>query len=128
MRYRLWRDGNKRPKRFLVHRLVYEAFVGPIPKGITINHIDGDRTNNRLGNLELATMREQMIHAYATGLQKRAKGEARGAVAKLTEKDVREIRASYKFRAMTGKTLGKKYGVSPACIWAVIRRDRWNHI
>jgi len=82
-RVALYDHGQETKKRFLVHRLVWEAFNGPIPKGLTINHLDGNRENNHLSNLETATMREQMVHAYATGLQKRAKGEDRGAAAKL---------------------------------------------
>ena len=37
----------------LIHRLVYEAFVGPIPKNMTIDHIDGDKYNNVPSNLQV---------------------------------------------------------------------------
>ena len=36
---------------FYVHRLVYTAFNGPIPEGMQIDHIDGDKSNNKLTNL-----------------------------------------------------------------------------
>lgn len=36
-----------------IHRLVYETFVGPIPKGYDIHHINGIKTDNRLENLEM---------------------------------------------------------------------------
>lgn len=39
--------------RFYVHILVYEAFNGPIPEGMQVNHIDEDKSNNRLENLNL---------------------------------------------------------------------------
>lgn len=42
---------NKKTVR--IHRLVYETFVGDIPKGFHIHHIDGNRQNNRIDNLEL---------------------------------------------------------------------------
>jgi hypothetical protein len=115
-------------KRYLIHRLVYEAFVGPIPKGLTINHLDGNRANNHPSNLEIATMREQMIHAYATGLQQRAKGVNRGKVAKLTDLDVLDIRKRYRRHVVTGRMLGKEFGVTAACILSVVNRKRWTHI
>ena len=39
----------------LLHRLIYEECYGSIPKGYTIHHIDGDKTNNNPGNLMLLT-------------------------------------------------------------------------
>ena len=47
----------------MAHRLVWRHFYGPIPENITVNHKDGDKTNNALPNLELATHSEQMDHA-----------------------------------------------------------------
>ncbi len=38
----------------LAHRLVWRWFVGSIPDGLTINHKDGVKSNNRPANLELA--------------------------------------------------------------------------
>lgn len=49
----LWKNG--KGKSFLVHRLTYETFCGPIPKGLTVDHINGDKTDNRLENLQLLT-------------------------------------------------------------------------
>ena len=53
---RLYRDRKSKPYR--VHRLVYEAFHGTIPDGYEIDHIDGDKLNNRLGNLRVVTPKE----------------------------------------------------------------------
>ena len=44
---------NKKVKYLLVHRLMWEAFKGPIPEGMTVDHIDGDYTNNTIENLQL---------------------------------------------------------------------------
>lgn len=47
----------------LAHRLVWRHFNGPIPDGLTVNHKDGAKKNNRPTNLELATVSEQALHA-----------------------------------------------------------------
>jgi len=47
----------------LAHRLVWVAANGPIAPGLTINHKDGDKANNRLNNLEVATYSDQVRHA-----------------------------------------------------------------
>lgn len=39
----------------LVHRLVWESFVGPVPKGLELDHINQDKNDNSLQNLRLAT-------------------------------------------------------------------------
>ena len=44
-----------KPKSFKVHILVWEAFNGKKPNGMQINHIDENKSNNRLDNLELVT-------------------------------------------------------------------------
>lgn len=58
LRIGLWKDG--KAKRFLVHRLVWEAFNGPIPEGYDCNHINEDKTDNRLENLNLMTRKENI--------------------------------------------------------------------
>lgn len=52
-------DNNGKQRRFLLHRVVYEAVTGqPIPEGLQVNHIDEDKTNNQFNNLNLMTPKE----------------------------------------------------------------------
>lgn len=51
-------NGDKKQKKYFVHRLEWEAFYGPIPEGYEINHLDENGLNNRLDNLSLVTHTE----------------------------------------------------------------------
>lgn len=57
----LTKDHKKKDKK--VHRLVAEAFIPNDFRKRTVNHKDGDRANNFVGNLEWSTQKEQMEHA-----------------------------------------------------------------
>lgn len=61
-------DGEKKQK-IRVHRLVAEAFIPNRNNEKYINHIDGDKLNNHLENLEWCSLKENNIHAYQTGLR-----------------------------------------------------------
>lgn len=61
------RHGKRIIKPF--HRVVAETFITNIYNKPHINHIDGNKLNNRVDNLEWVTNKENMQHAYKTGLQ-----------------------------------------------------------
>ena len=58
---------NKKAKTLRIHRLVMEIF-NPIDNIMQVNHIDGNKLNNKLDNLEWCTDSENKKHAYKTGL------------------------------------------------------------
>lgn len=62
-------------KQKLVHRLVYETFVGEIPDGMQVNHLDEDVKNNRLENLNLMTCKENIN--WGTGIRRRSKSKTK---------------------------------------------------
>jgi len=66
----LTREGKQR--RFFVHRLVMEAFTGPLPEGMEIRHLDGDPGNNRLPNLRYGTHSENMQDTIRHGTNRNA--------------------------------------------------------
>lgn len=56
-------------KNHMVHRLVAMAFLDNANNRPEVNHLDGDKTNNSVANLEWATCSENLLHAYDTGLR-----------------------------------------------------------
>jgi hypothetical protein len=60
---------NKEVKRISVHILVAEAFLGPCPKGLEVNHKSGNKADNTPENLEYVTRGENLSHAMRLGLR-----------------------------------------------------------
>lgn len=76
----------------LVHKVVATEFV-PNPNGyLEINHIDGDKANNRASNLEWCDRSENMKHAYRIGLQKPIPSQIEESLEKAIEKRKRPVR------------------------------------
>lgn len=122
---RLYR--NKKGKMFTVHKLVTLAFIGKRNSGEQVNHLDGNKTNNHVTNLEYCTGIENMRHAYSMGLIPSQKGITGGYV-KLTREKVLKIRETYANGGISQEKLGEKYGVSRGAIFAIIHRITWKHI
>jgi hypothetical protein len=63
----LYKDN--KPKTVRVHRIVAEAFIPNPNNKETVNHIDGDKSNNNINNLEWASAKEQNEHFYKRNLK-----------------------------------------------------------
>lgn len=101
---------------FRIHRLVAEAFIeNPLNKR-EVNHIDGNKHNNIVSNLEWVTPEENMAHAKSLGLCKTPEGTANHK-SKLTREDVLFIRAATE----SSRTLALQFGVDHTQISKVKR-------
>ena len=109
-------------KTVRVHRLVAEAFLDNPEGKETVNHIDGNKENNRADNLEWADRHEQMLHAYKKGLKEGMKGSD-NPYSKLSPEQVEAIRNEYVPQSKEHGTvaLGKKYGVNNSTIGNIVR-------
>ena len=108
---RTWLDG----KNPLIHRLVAQKYIPNPENKPEVNHINGDKTDNRVKNLEWVTNRENMRHAFDTGLN------CNKYKRKLTMKEVSEIRNKYVPRKYTQKMLSEEYGVHRYTISEIVR-------
>lgn len=105
----------------LVPRLVAEAFIGAIPKGMQVAHRDGDPTNNRAGNLRISTVLENAKDKRRHGTQ--PMGE-KSHLAKLKEWQAIEIKMSAEPR----KVVAARYGVSVTTVHNIRKGILWAHL
>lgn len=114
-----------------IHRVMWEAFNGPIPRGMQINHLNGDRTDNRLDNLELCTPSENMHHMKHVLRRHQVVPEPRRGTqnrnAKLNEEQVREI-LDRLAKGEVAKKIAPDYGVYWSVIYKIKNGEAWAHI
>lgn len=114
MYQRVTLTSNGKSKHKSIHRLVAEAFVpNESAERNQINHIDCDKTNNNVDNLEWCTSKENIMHSVSHGLAKPNPPKGENAVfSKLSNRDVREMRQTYDSGMFTAAELADQYGVT----------------
>jgi hypothetical protein len=111
-------------KMMRVHRLVAEAFI-PNPNGLeSINHKDGNKTNNRASNLEWCTCKENSIHSVS--VLGNGVGSKNG-MAKLTESSIYEIRRLISM-GVPNTRIADAFGVTHSIIRDVRKGITWRHV
>lgn len=116
---------NKKRKKFLVHRLVARAFVPGYHPDLTVNHINGIKTDNRASNLEWVTLARNTQHQWEIGLVN-LRGDNNPS-AKLTSGKVRIIRDLLALGA-TANQLAVLLDVSSSLIGLIRDGKRWSEL
>jgi hypothetical protein len=116
------------PKRYRkVHQLVAENFIpNPLNKP-QINHINGNKDDNSVNNLEWCTCIDNIRHAWDNNLNYALRGSTNG-MAKITEDDVITIITEHKKGHITMTSLAKKYGLTLTNVSYIIKRKTWKHV
>ena len=111
-----------------VHRLVMLNFNPNDNSDIMqINHIDGNKLNNHIDNLEWCTAKENTIHAYNNGLAKfKDQDGIKNTSSKLTIEQVNEIRKNGKYDSY--ENISKQYNVSRSTIENVLKNKTYKDI
>lgn len=110
-----------------IHRLVAEAFI-PNPKMLPqVNHIDGDKLNNKVSNLEWVTRKENMQHAWKTGLAKPMYGKD-NASTKHTDEAIEKTCMLLEEGKLSYPQIEKITGVPPRVINHIVHKTAWVRI
>lgn len=111
---------------FSVHRLVAQAFI-PNPDGKPqVNHKNGDKTDNRVDNLEWVSASENSLHSVRIGHSKHPKGEA-SPRAKHSEAIIREAKRLFSAGASAYR-VAKTLGLSQWTAGDVKSGKCWAHV
>lgn len=116
--------GDRRPKMSL-HRLIAMAFVDGYAEGLTVNHINGNKLDNRPENLEWITLANNTRHQWQTGLVN-LQGENQPNH-KLSQKQVVHIRKALR-AGISANSLSIIAGVSSSIIHLIQHGKRWAHL
>lgn len=119
-------------KKWLVHRLVYATWCGPLLRGLVVCHLDGDCTNNHRDNLKQASQRENISHKDIHGTAQRGEKHPRAI---MTDSEVARLKKMFAQlpRSNSGRirrgavvALAKQENVSPQYISDISRG--WHHV
>jgi hypothetical protein len=109
-------------KKKLLHRLIAELFISNPDNKRCVNHINGNKLDNRIENLEWCTYHENITHAINSGLRNN-KGQ-RHYRCKLTESQILLIKADNRNQ----QVIANEYGVVNTLICRIKKGQIWKHI
>lgn len=112
-------------KQVRAHRVIYMAANGHIPDGMVVDHINNDKSDNRICNLQLLTAGENSSKAADDGLYLSGEDNPRS---KITAEVRSRIAHDYCTSGMAYRELAQKYGVSKSRIGQIVNECDWTRI
>jgi hypothetical protein len=113
-------------KTIPVHRLVAIAFIPNINGYTQVNHIDCNKENNHVENIEWCDQSHNQLHAFANGLISRA--GVKNSQAILTEKEVLEIYKLLSTHKYTHSEIASRYNVTKHAVGDINTGRSWAHL
>ena len=110
---------------YRVHKAVAESFLPNTENKPTVNHKDGNHSNNNINNLEWATFKEQMQHA-SKQLKINCGENKKGAL--FTNAQVKEMRKMYEEQGITAKEVAKLFNTKVSYVRRILSYERYNNI
>lgn len=105
-----------------VHRIMAEAFI-PNPDNLPqVNHIDGNKQNNHISNLEWCSAQHNVIHSYTLGLA--CNKQERHPLTVLTHDKVFRM-AEMRYKGFSYKQISEELDLKYDTVWKVINRKNW---
>lgn len=123
---------NSVKKHELVHRLVWSAFNGPIPSGMQVNHINEDKHDNRLENLNMMTSKENCNWGTRNQRQSKlqindAKKSKRVVARSLETEDIMVFESAHEAARKTGFSRGTISNACRGLYGGILRGYKWKY-
>lgn len=115
----LYKDGICKGR--LVHRLVAEAYLEPVPGKRVVNHLNFNKQDNRVENLEWCTQQENILHGARAGHI----GKAGGRKRMLTMEQANAIRRKHVSKKASQSQIAREMGVSVALVNQIVLNKRY---
>ena len=116
---------NNKTKPQRVHRLIANTFIPNDNNLKFVNHIDGNKLNNEISNLEWCTHSHNMKHAFETGLINNT--GVKNGMSKLNPEKVKEIKLLLK-KGTSQYKIAKIYNVSRSAILKIKLGKTWRNV
>lgn len=128
---RLSDSSNGRRECARVHRLVASSFIENSEMKPEVNHIDGNKSNSCLSNLEWVTPKENRVHAWEKGLRNKSHLRPQYGVRNGSSKLTDEIVVSMRILRQKGESyqsIANLFGVAKSTAMRAIKSELWTHI
>ena len=110
-----------------VHQLVANTYIEKPCDSMVVNHKDGVKANNNVGNLEWVTYSQNTLHAIEIGTLVPRRG-VESSISLLSEEDVRNIRKLYIPKYFGPRKIAKKLNLPLGAVQGVIYKGTWLHV